>query len=409
MKSAYKYPHKPTILIVDDNAENLEVLGKILDIYGYNIEFADDPLLVYDLVKSNKPDMILMDVMMPNMNGYQLTDLIKSDDDLADLPIIFVTANKEKEGLIEGFNVGGADYVIKPFDAKELVMRIDTHLQLKFARETIVQTVKELSDANEQLVKSNAIKDKYLNIINQELQNAADYVTSSLPLAIPNGSVQANWYYIPTSSLGGDSFGYKFLDNDHFAFYLLDVCGHGISSALHSLSILNSINYQNLPNVDYRHPEEVLAQLNSRYQMNERTNQLFSIFYGVYNLSSKTLRYAGAGHPPAILFDNGSEPIYLESQNRIIGFIPDLVFKSETIQVNDLSDLYLFTDGAYEFLQANGNRGEIDDLKKIIVKCRKSSNPNELKKIYSEVVVKNNNLPLSDDFSILKFHLNGVS
>ncbi len=409
MTLSNKYPKKPLILVVDDNFENLEILGHILEIAGYNIKFADEPLKVYELIKNHKPDMILMDVMMPEMDGYQLATLIKSDEELNDIPIIFVTANREREGLLEGFSSGGADYIIKPFDTKELLIRIDTHLQLKFAKETIQNNLAELKLANEKLIKTNKEKDKYLEIIHQELKTASDYVMSFLPDSIKHGNITTDWYYIPTSSLGGDSFGYKYLDEEHFAFYLLDVCGHGISSALHSISILNSINFQNLPNTDYKEPAQVLYQLNLRYQMQDYNDQFFSIFYGVFNLTSGELKYAGGGHPPVVYYTDGctnnNHSNQLKSQNKIIGFINDIKFHSNSIKLDTPTDFYLYTDGAFEFVDTNGSHGQVEDLIQMIDNNRNCAGNGELQNIYNDAVIKNGNLPLADDFSILKIQL----
>lgn len=407
-----KYPKKPLILVVDDNLENLEILGRILEISGYDIEFADEPLKVYELIKGHKPDMILMDVMMPEMDGYQLTALIKSDEELADIPIIFVTANRDRDGLLEGFNAGGADYIIKPFDTKELLTRIDTHLQLKFAKETIKNHLAELKLANEKLIKTNKEKDNYLEIIHQELKTASDYVMSFLPDSIKQGNIKTDWFYVPTSSLGGDSFGYKYLDDEHFAFYLLDVCGHGISSALHSISILNSINFQDLPNTDYKEPAQVLYQLNLRFQMQDYNDQFFSIFYGVFNLKSGELKYAGGGHPPVVYYRDGCQnnrhSHQLKSQNKIIGFLKDLDFQSDTINFSTATDLYLYTDGAFEFLDTEGRHGQVEDLINMIDNNRYCSGNGELQNIYKDAVIKNGNIPLADDFSILKIQLSKI-
>lgn len=403
MKQTSKYEKKPLILIVDDYPENLQVLGKILDIAGYDIAFADDSLLVYELVKKNKPDMILMDVMMPHLDGYQLADLIKSDEELADIPIIFVTANQDKNGVFEAFNSGGVDYIVKPYDHKELLIRVDTHLQLKFAKKTIQENLEELQKANSQLQKAGEEKDKYLNILHQELRSAADYIVSLLPPIISKGKILADWLYVPTSELGGDSFGYKYLDRDHFAFYLLDVCGHGICSAFHSLSILNSINYQNMPDTNYYEPEQVLQQLNKRYRMNEHNDQFFSIFYGVFDTASGKLKYSGAGHPPAIIISNNKSH-FLKSQNKIIGFLDDLTFVSNEIQLNEKSELYLYTDGAYEYVQPNGARGDIEDLVELIMNSRQKEN-NELQEIYDDALTRNGNKAFKDDFSLIKFSI----
>ncbi|WP_415715261.1 PP2C family protein-serine/threonine phosphatase [Maridesulfovibrio sp.] len=115
----------------------------------------------------------------------------------------------------------------------------------------------------------------------KELAVAADYVTSLLPDPLKEGDIQADWRFIPSTSLGGDSFGYHWLDDDHFAMYLLDVCDHGVGSALLSVSAMNVLRSQTLPDTDFLKPDMVLEALNDSFQMDQQNNLYFTMWYGV--------------------------------------------------------------------------------------------------------------------------------
>src|SRR5581483_6967327 len=133
-----------------------------------------------------------------------------------------------------------------------------------------------------------------------ELAQAAKYVVSLLPRRL-EGDVTTNWLFIPSIELGGDTFGYHWVDADHFAVYLLDVCGHGVTAALLSISVMNVLRNQLLAATDFSSPSQVLQGLNEAFQMDRHNDMYFTIWYGVYDKEHRSLSYANGGHPPAIL------------------------------------------------------------------------------------------------------------
>ncbi len=125
------------ILIVDDNPVNIQVLGKILEDAGYRTAAALNGYDAFEFIKEEKPDLILLDVMMPKIDGFQVCRQLKGDESTKEVPVIFLTAKNDNESIVNGFNVGGVDYISKPYNSAELLARIKTHLELKFAREEI--------------------------------------------------------------------------------------------------------------------------------------------------------------------------------------------------------------------------------------------------------------------------------
>jgi sigma-B regulation protein RsbU (phosphoserine phosphatase) len=398
------FPRKPMILVVDDIPKNLQVVGKLLDKAGYSLSFASDYKKALEILDSAIPDLILLDVMMPEMDGFELCELIKRNAATKDIPVIFLTARISTDDIVRGFQAGAVDYIMKPFNVKELLIRIKTHLELKFSKEIINQKAIEIENVNKELTKINIEKDRYLNIIHKELRSAADYVLSLLPSPIKCGDIISDWVFVPSRSLGGDAFGYKQIDDSKFAFYLLDVCGHGVRSALHSVSIINTINFEIMPNMEYLDPAKALSELNNRFQMAEHNDLFFSIIYCVYDRNTRVLKYSGGGHPPALSIDKSGEKILLKSTNRIMGFLPNTEFHSDTIQIGESSDIYLYSDGVYEYKSKDGKRGDYEDLFEYIVENR-GLTEHELQCIYKNSLNKNSSTALSDDFSILKIHI----
>lgn len=119
------------VLIVDDTPQNIDIIGHILKQGGLNISIAPNAEIARKIIAKNKPDLILLDIMMPGMDGYELCEKLKGDPDTADIPIIFVTAMAETENLVKGFQLGGVDYIVKPFKEVEVLARVKTHLSLK--------------------------------------------------------------------------------------------------------------------------------------------------------------------------------------------------------------------------------------------------------------------------------------
>ena len=257
-----------------------------------------------------------------------------------------------------------------------------------------------ISYKNNELIELNAEKDKYLEQINKELKIADRYVQSLIPQPYDDNNFTTFWSFVPSSRLGGDSFGYHWIDNNNFAIYLLDVCGHGIHSALHSVSIINILKNQKLNNVDFKKPEQVLYELNNTFQMSEYENLFFTMWYGVIKLDTKELVYSGAGHPPAFLFSS-DQIIKLQSDNFIIGGIKDYKYISKTINLQEDSIIYLYSDGVYEVEKSNGNMMDLEELLEYL-KQRKDLSNNEVKGLLNFIKNISKKELLDDDFSILK-------
>jgi len=161
--------NKKVVLVVDDHPQNLKVLGTILNENGYFPLFAQSGVKALSAIKKKLPDLILLDILMQEMDGFEMCKRLKQDTTLAEIPVIFLSAKTEKEDVIAGLELGAVDYVTKPFNHKELMTRVNTHLELKTVKAELSQKVEELKQANtkldqkvEELKQANATKDKSL-------------------------------------------------------------------------------------------------------------------------------------------------------------------------------------------------------------------------------------------------------
>jgi len=200
--------------------------------------------------------------------------------------------------------------------------------------------------------------------VEEELHRAATYVRMLLPQPLPNGSVIASWQFLPSAGLGGDIFDYFWLDAEHFVVYLLDVCGHGVGAALHSVSVFNLLRRQFLPNVDFARPAQVLSALNQALPMEAYAGMYLTLWYGVYH--SGTLTFASAGHPPALLFDEHQERCtHLFTDHPPIGITDQVDYQETAMVLPPQCRLYLYSDGVYELPTETGELwswGEFVDL-----------------------------------------------
>ena len=263
------------------------------------------------------------------------------------------------------------------------------------------KTNKLLKEKNLELERTSEIKDKYLSIVDSDLKRAADYVVSLLPPQINKGHITTQWHFIPSAKIGGDSFGYHWIDNDNFAIYLIDVSGHGVGSALHSVTILNVLKYQTLAETDFKQPEQVLSNLNKTFQMNKHNKMFFTIWYGIYNKRTHNLKYASGGHPPALLINNNNEIIHLGVKNYAIGGAKEFLYSSDSCVVAKPANIYIFSDGVYEIIKPDGTIWTLDELYEYLVN-QPHKNGYELNALYKHVKEMRSNNNLEDDFSMLK-------
>ncbi len=244
-------------------------------------------------------------------------------------------------------------------------------------------------------------------ILQSDLNQAADYVRSLLPHPL-TGTITTAAQFIPSLQLGGDAFDYYWLDADHLVIYLLDVAGHGVKSALRSVSVVNILRSQSLSNTNFYQPSAVLRGLNHVFQMNDNGEDYFTIWYGVYNRVNQQLVYACAGHPPAILLSEASTTALtkqLGAPGLPIGILPEADFDDHSWEIQPGSTLYIFSDGVYEIHQPDGKLWGLNAFIDLLTDYQESKS-NNLDRVLHHIQILNGNKTLEDDFSLLQITLN---
>ena len=266
--------------------------------------------------------------------------------------------------------------------------------------EGTVDDITEIKQAHEKLQRMFQKLEQTQNRLEDELAEAANYVRSLLPGEL-TGPVEAQWCYLPCSHLGGDGFGYHWLDSETLAIYLLDVSGHGVGSALLSISVLNVLRTQLLVATDFRDPGAVLEGLNRAFPINRNNDKYFTIWYGAYHVPSRTLTYASAGQHAALLVSDGAVPgLPLQTTGAVVGVTPDMKYASAQVHVPAGADLYLFSDGVFEIAQPDGTWQLWDEFARYLEKNRPS-----IDAIVKRMRQLHGVEEFEDDFSLLKLRL----
>jgi len=240
--------------------------------------------------------------------------------------------------------------------------------------------------------------------LTSELRQAVEYVRAILPEPISAGPVRAEWWYVPSSELGGDAFGYQFLNETSFFGFLLDVSGHGIGAGLHAANVATVLRRRALPGVDFSDPGAVAAALNTMFPMEEHGGLMFTIWLFAFRTDTRSLRYCAAGHHAAFLA-TPAEPdaIALWQRAPSIGMLPARSWPMGEMVLPPDSRLYLFSDGAFEIIERDGTAWQIDDLRHVIG-ASPTAGLGEAERLYQAVRAAAKPGPLDDDFSTLVVH-----
>jgi phosphoserine phosphatase RsbU/P len=322
-----------SLLVVDDDETNREMLARRLRRDGYTVTLVASGLEALRLLRMQPFDMVLLDLLMPGLDGYQVLLKLKNDPALRDVPVIMISALDQEDGVARCIELGAEDYLAKPFNPVFLRARIGAGLEKKRLRERERAAFEALRKSEQRLA--------------AELAEAAAYVRSLLPPPL-EGDIRVDWRFVPCAELGGDVFGYYPLNDEHFAMFMVDVCGHGVSAAMFSISIFNVLRSRSLPDTNFLDPGLVLARLNERFPMEHQNNMYFTIWYGVFNRRTRELAYASGGHPPAVLLGAEATPQLLRTPGMIVGFMEEANYQTAHCLVPAGSRLILLSDGAYE-------------------------------------------------------------
>jgi len=234
-----------------------------------------------------------------------------------------------------------------------------------------------------------------------DLKRAEDYVRAILPQPISEGPVRADWCFVPSAKLGGDAFGYQYINDSVFTGFVLDVSGHGIGSAMHAANVANTLRRRALPGVNFTDPAQVAAGLNEVFPMEEHNGLMLTIWYFAYHLPTRNLRFCAAGHHPAYLITpEAPDPEPIWHRGPAIGMLPFGKWTTGIAEIPPGAKLFIFSDGAFEIVSSGGQQWGLEDFRTII-RQPAIAGLAEPQRLYQSVRQAARPGPLDDDFSVL--------
>ncbi|MFN0053826.1 MAG: SpoIIE family protein phosphatase [Planctomycetales bacterium] len=422
-------------LIAEDSRIQAKILESRLIQAGYTVRVAGDGAAAIEMARREKPAVIISDIEMPRVTGYEFCRAVKEDPALCDVPVILLSTLSEAVDIIKGLDAGADNYVTKPYDPNYLLARVEsllkspigngdagagTELSVTLAGQTYrvksgrqqvlnllistfenaVEKNRELHRLNEQLTLAkekltewnrtletlNSKLDTANQRMSHDLKAAARVQQSLLPsqnLELPG--VHFAWKYTPCDELAGDFLNFFALDDRHIAMFVVDVSGHGAASALLAVAIgrlitghasASSLLVQPDPassGMLITPPAKVAAELNRRFPMETQGDLYFTKAYGVLDLETRELRYVSAGHPPMVYLPHGGPPQFLPGDGFAIGMIADIEYDEQTIPLEPGDRVYFYSDGVPEAM--NDKLEQFSNARLLSVLAQHASQP----------------------------------
>lgn len=371
---------KPTVLVVDDSKTVVSLIKRLIE-SEFNIIPAYSGVEALEKYREIKPALILLDVDMPGMNGFEVCRRIKEMDGAAFTPIIFVTGQKDIESLTEGLNSGGEDYLTKPFNPRELKARINAAIRTR----TLLYK---------------------LEMANAHIEKERDIIAQLQKGLLPDAPPEISGFkffcdYQPSSKAGGDYYDFINIDDQYLGVIVMDVSGHGTPAAV-IMAMARMALRTHLAKI--RSPKAALEKLNKILCENIAASDFITAFYGMIHIPTRVMTYASAGHNPPLFFDVNNNS--LEELTVDYGFPlmirPTNKLEERLIQLTENSKLILYTDGLTEARNEAGELFGVPRLKKSILEFGKICDAAQLgQRLMDDIIQFTNDVPFVDDYTLV--------
>lgn len=346
-----------TVLAVDDNPANTTLLSNTLARFGYRVIVANDGPQARQMARQQRPDLILLDVMMPGEDGLSVMRALKAETATAEIPVIFISGVDEVDTKVSAFELGAVDYITKPFHMQEVLARVKLHLRLSLATSSIVaaQTSKlrQLQEAQEALLKK--------------------------PEDLPEA--QFSVIYKPLEEAGGDIYEVIKISESIYGYFIGDISGHDIATA-YLTSAAKALLEQNCSPI--YEPHESMAIVNKVLANLLPRDKYMTACYARLNRRSAHLEIINCGHPPTLFLPLDGAPQLIESSGDVLGMFPQASFGYTNLRVKTGDRLVIFSDG---LLEAQGGvwTARLDDLLQAVSRIDSASLPDFLNGLLNEM------------------------
>ncbi len=395
------------VLVAEDSKIQARMLVKRLTDAGHAVRWAENGADALTMARERRPDIIISDIEMPVMTGYEFCKAVKTDPALQGVPLILMSTLSDPIDIIRGLDAGADNYVTKPYEPDYLLGRMRSLLdsplgdaaeqatlevavagqkfnvqagrqqvlnllistfenavaknqeliaanqELSIARDRLQQNNAELTQLNDEISRRNAQ-------MVRDLEAAAKVQRSLLPADdVALAAAEIAWRYVPCQKLAGDFLNVFPLDDEHAGLFVVDVSGHGVPSSLMAVTVgrflTPKVSDQSLlvrqgadGRVVIATPAEVATQLNRLFQADEFSGLYFTMLYGVLHLPTGRLDYASSGHPALLRVPAAGDVEFHGAEGFPIGFVPDVEYAQKTLQLTPGDRIYLYSDGVTE-------------------------------------------------------------
>ncbi len=380
------------ILVVDDEPLNINILVELLKDKYKMMAAKNGKQAIKAARSSNKPDLILLDIMMPEMDGYEVCSILKEDSTTKDIPIMFVSAMNEDSDETKGFELGAVDYITKPISPRILQARVHTHLAL-------TQQASELREAH-------ALIQKQQQRMQDELNVARDIQLSMVPKHFPTfDAIDIFARLEPAREIGGDLYDAFMIDSESLCLCVGDVSGKGAPAALFmamTKTLIKSYATSDLSTAS------IMTRVNDELCENNDENLFVTVFLSILNINTGELKFTNAGHNyPYIIKEDKSLVTLKQKHGPIVAAMEGLIYKESIVTLEKNDTLFLFTDGVTEAMNIDEELYGEERLEDFLLKSDAKDVKTTINTLVDDIYLYENGSAQTDDITMLSCHYSG--
>jgi sigma-B regulation protein RsbU (phosphoserine phosphatase) len=386
------------LLVVDDNEMNRDMLSRRLARKGHDVLTAHDGAAALDMVGREAFDMVLLDIEMPGIDGFEVLERIRASSSPSDLPVVMATARHDSADIVRALKEGANDYVTKPLDFAVVLARVQAQLSLKRSREALTAAHARMK---------------------RDLEAAAMVQQALMPSEPPSvDGYRFAWVYRPCDELAGDSLNVFRIDDRYVGLYVLDVSGHGVPAAMLSVTATHRLGRHgdraaetagDAPVDGITSPARLVTSLNTLYQMRDNGNRYFTIVYGILDTQESRFRFVTAGHPGPILLRRNEAPRIVDVPALAVGWVDTVEYEDTIIDLEPGDRLFLHSDGLNEEQKNGEEEFGRKRLGSSLDRRADVSLPESLDGLVDDVIAWRGDDKFQDDISIVAVEFSGPS